>query len=141
MKVTIEFTTDNDAFEEDLLGETKRILTQALRKIEAQLEREPGCVCTHPESTDKLLDSNGNTVGSVRAVREIGNARSTDVEMKERGERIALCLLETARYKAFYGKPLHTKVRPATKTEIDEEKKRRAAEDYRITGAGKEKKR
>lgn len=66
MKITIELETDNAAFEDDFRFELKQILNQAFSKILSQKKRKP-CKCTAPESIDKLLDTNGNTVGSVRA--------------------------------------------------------------------------
>lgn len=78
MKVIIEFECDNDAFvgdddwEQDLIDtfytEVGNVLEQAREKIVEQRRREDGCVCTALESADKLLDSNGNTVGTVRVV-------------------------------------------------------------------------
>jgi hypothetical protein len=67
MKIIIEFECDNAAFEGWLFQrEVLRILLDAHRKIGEQLSRKEGCVCTALESADKLLDSNGNTVGSVK---------------------------------------------------------------------------
>lgn len=63
--VTITFETDNAAFEDEPELEVDRLLRQARIKVFAQLARAPGCVCTAPEAGDKLLDSNGNTVGKV----------------------------------------------------------------------------
>lgn len=64
-KVVIEIEMKNAAFEGDPTPEVTRILAQACSKIAEQLEREP-TICTAPEASDKLLDINGNTVGSVR---------------------------------------------------------------------------
>lgn len=65
MRVTITFDTDNAAFQDGgIYYELRKILRDAERKIQEQLERPP-CRCTHPESSDKLLDSNGNTVGTL----------------------------------------------------------------------------
>lgn len=67
MKIQIELNCDNAAFND--LGfrfEVERILDTCKHKIEAQLRRSDGCVCTAPEVDDKLLDINGNTVGYIR---------------------------------------------------------------------------
>ena len=66
MKIVIELETDNAAFEDDFRFELKQTLNQAFNKILSQRKRKPGCICKAPESIDKLLDTNGNTVGSVR---------------------------------------------------------------------------
>lgn len=63
MKIVIEFDTDNAAFE-DNPNEWRAIFLQAVGKVKSQLQRKP-CLCNHPESVDKLIDSNGNTVGTV----------------------------------------------------------------------------
>ncbi len=76
MKVTIEFDCSNAAFSgedfsDDLfLEEVSHILAQADWKIRSQFYRPPASVCTAPESADKLIDSNGNTVGTVILKRE-----------------------------------------------------------------------
>lgn len=64
MKITVEFGTENAAFSEDFEGEIRYVLFQARRKIMEQLER-PDCLCDAPESADKILDHNGNTIGRV----------------------------------------------------------------------------
>lgn len=65
MKVCIEFDCNNSAFDGDgFCFELKSILQQAVQKIIAQSNRSP-CLCAWPESADKLLDTNGNTVGTV----------------------------------------------------------------------------
>jgi hypothetical protein len=65
MKITIEFETDNAAFEGELFGgELKKVLNQARLKVLRQRHRPPA-LCEHLESMDKLLDTNGNTVGTV----------------------------------------------------------------------------
>lgn len=66
MRVTITFDTNNAAFEDDFDAELARVLRSLPRKIGAQMARASGCVCTHPEADDKLLDVNGNTCGFVR---------------------------------------------------------------------------
>jgi hypothetical protein len=71
MKLIIEIEMDNDAF--DFVGggefnaahELSRILRDVPNKMVAQLRR-PASLCDAPEAADKLLDINGNTVGSVR---------------------------------------------------------------------------
>lgn len=64
MKIKIEFSTDNAAFE-DSPSEIHFVLAQIARKVQSQVARAEGCLCTAAEADDKLLDSNGNTVGSV----------------------------------------------------------------------------
>lgn len=65
MKVTMEFECDNAAFEDGcLLEEMGRMFEQAYRKCEIQLGRRD-VLCSHPEWCDKIIDSNGNTVGRV----------------------------------------------------------------------------
>jgi hypothetical protein len=68
MKIKIEFDTNNAAFEGDLFKEVGQVFAQAQRKLAAQLARSPS-LCKHPESVDKLLDTNGNTVGSLEVTR------------------------------------------------------------------------
>lgn len=51
-KITITMNTDNSAFEEDFVGEFKRILSEV-----------------YPTDGDVLVDSNGNTVGRVKIER------------------------------------------------------------------------
>lgn len=66
MKLFIEIEMDNAAFKDDVAWEEiRRILSTASRKLEAQIDREPS-ICDVPEWADKLLDINGNTVGSIR---------------------------------------------------------------------------
>jgi hypothetical protein len=86
MKIIIELETDNDALDHNnttalyglssnflwsksdqhghLYTEIHRILKEAVEKIREQRRRLP-CICTALESADKLLDINGNTVGSI----------------------------------------------------------------------------
>ena len=66
MKLFIEIEMNNAAFDGDPLPEVVRLLEQAVGKVAMQLVRPEATVCDAPESTDKLLDINGNTVGSVR---------------------------------------------------------------------------
>lgn len=65
MNLTIKIDLDNAAFEDDMIGELAQVLRSCVGKTIAQLER-PDSLCDHPEAADKLLDSNGNTVGSIR---------------------------------------------------------------------------
>lgn len=66
MKIKIEFNADNAAFEGDLFPtELAQVLHDSGLKIINQLTREDGCVCEHPECDDKILDSNGNTIGII----------------------------------------------------------------------------
>ena len=67
MKVYIEFDCDNDSFG-DFDDETERILDQAHDKLLSQRYATAATVCQHPEPMHKLLDTNGNTVGSVKLV-------------------------------------------------------------------------
>lgn len=70
MKVKIEFSVDNAAFEDDMEHELKCVLLSCAHKILAQQERRAGCVCDAPEVSDKILDINGNTIGAVQLVEE-----------------------------------------------------------------------
>lgn len=63
MKLTIEITMDNSAFNDR--GELGRILDTVDRKVRSQLSRNVATVCDAPEIVDKLLDYNDNIVGSV----------------------------------------------------------------------------
>lgn len=66
MKIIIEIDTSNAAFEDHGLGnELMFVFTRAKNKIIRQLERPPS-LCDAPEADDKVQDSYGNTVGSVR---------------------------------------------------------------------------
>jgi len=65
MKVTITFDTDNAAWEDDPTGELHDVLEQAYAKVLEQINTPAATVCTAPEAMHKLLDINGNTVGSI----------------------------------------------------------------------------
>lgn len=65
-KVIVQFNTDNDSFKENMNLETRLILEQAWERLVA------GDCEFHPSS---LMDSNGNSVGSV----------STEDEEEEEG--------------------------------------------------------
>ena len=65
MKIRITIDCSNAAFNDEPMPEIERILRTVTRKLASQLGRDSGCICTTPESADKLLDSNGNTVGSL----------------------------------------------------------------------------
>lgn len=67
MLVKIEFSTDNAAFEE--ASEIHFVLAQIAKKVQAQAARSEDCICTAAEADDKLLDHNGNTVGSIVVVK------------------------------------------------------------------------
>ncbi len=69
MRITIEFECDNAAFEDDFDGAVRRTLAQARTKIAAQKLRDQDAICKHPEHIDKLLDINGNTIGTVALER------------------------------------------------------------------------
>ena len=65
MKILIELETDNACFEEDFQFSLEHVLGQVHDKVAQQRRRSARTICTSPESADKLLDINGNTVGSV----------------------------------------------------------------------------
>ena len=69
MRLIITIDYRGAALEDAPTEELRRLLSTVPAKVEAQLARAPGCVCTTPESVDKLLDSNGNTVGTVVLTR------------------------------------------------------------------------
>lgn len=67
MKLTIEISMDNAAFEGPLgPTEVSRILGKALSKVEGHMMTDTDCTCDAAEIDDKLFDINGNTVGRVR---------------------------------------------------------------------------
>lgn len=68
MKVLIEVECSNAAFDDYPENELRRILNTVPRKVIRQLSRQAGCVCQHPEADDKLLDANGNTVGTLKVI-------------------------------------------------------------------------
>jgi hypothetical protein len=72
MKIKIEIDCSDAALHDDLENELTRILSTIPEKISLQLERDGRCVCEALESTDKLLDINGNTVDRVRIIQENG---------------------------------------------------------------------
>lgn len=55
MKITIEITCDNAAFEEDLEGEVQTVLDRAMAKFHVLLRDE----------SVRLVDSNGNKIGKM----------------------------------------------------------------------------
>jgi len=63
VKIKIEVDCSNAALHDDLHGELTHILGTIPDKVCNQLERDGRCICEALESDDKLLDSNGNTVG------------------------------------------------------------------------------
>lgn len=71
MKVVIEIEMTNSAFDDGYGGlkELHRLLELAVQKVGQQLGR-PMSICDAPEAADKLLDFNGNTVGSVVVERD-----------------------------------------------------------------------
>jgi len=80
-KVYIEFDLDNDALQDDSEHtELQRVLLSCVKKIQLQNEREPGCVCTAPESIDQLRDINGNLIGSVevKTIPDVKDPKATD---------------------------------------------------------------
>jgi hypothetical protein len=70
MKVKIAFDCNNAEFDYQLFDEIDNVLAQAFRKIKEQASRKSGCICNHPESADILLDSNGNTIGTVELIND-----------------------------------------------------------------------
>jgi hypothetical protein len=66
MKILIEINCDDAALHDNLHGELARIMYGIPDKVCAQLERSGRCICEALESSDKLIDINGNTVGTVR---------------------------------------------------------------------------
>jgi hypothetical protein len=70
MKMVIEINCDGAALHDDITGELPRILLNATGKIYEQLDRDGRCICEAPEAADKLLDSNGNTVGTVKVIKD-----------------------------------------------------------------------
>lgn len=68
MKVKIEVDLDNDAFQLSFHAELLRVLHSAADKAEKQFYATKATHCTAPEPMHKLLDSNGNTVGSVELI-------------------------------------------------------------------------
>jgi hypothetical protein len=70
MKAIIEFSMDGAAFEDDFETAVRMIMVQAKMKILRQhSDDRSSVVCTTPEAVHKLLDINGNTVGSVKVVK------------------------------------------------------------------------
>ena len=61
MKITIEFTTDNAAFKDDVEREVERVLRRALQPA---IEMANGDL---RDGDSPLLDTNGNKIGSVSA--------------------------------------------------------------------------
>jgi hypothetical protein len=69
VKVHIEFNMDSAASQDDPSDALGFIFAQAQRKIHEQLARKGGTICTAPEAGDKLLDPNGNTVGTIQVIK------------------------------------------------------------------------
>lgn len=65
MKLTITIDMNNAAFEDDP-EELLRILKTVPAKVEEQRLRHADCVCDALEAGDKLLDINGNAVGTIK---------------------------------------------------------------------------
>lgn len=73
-RITIWFDTDGAAFRSPRSGDYDEmafssavtgVLTRVRGKIIGQLSREEGCICTAPEADDKIMDINGNTIGTL----------------------------------------------------------------------------
>lgn len=62
--MSVQFDTDNAAFEDNFDAELRRALLTVPDKALAQVERPPAA-CNHDEATDVLHDSNGNRIGKV----------------------------------------------------------------------------
>lgn len=60
MKITIEFDTDNAAFEDGFAPEVARVIARATTKIINHAET------SEPGDSEWLHDTNGNRVGEVR---------------------------------------------------------------------------
>lgn len=65
MRILIEIDCNGSALHSDIIGELGRILSTVPGKIEQQLERDGRCICFAKEAADKLIDINGNTVGTL----------------------------------------------------------------------------
>lgn len=70
VKIEVEIDCENAAFDPDPLPEIHRLLVQLPWKVRAILAR-PDAVCDAPEADDKLIDLNGNTVGSFKVERDL----------------------------------------------------------------------
>jgi hypothetical protein len=71
MKIRIEIDCGNAALQDDDgvdEVELHRILCTVPPKVNKQLERDDECVCDAPEVADKLMDINGNTVGTLEVI-------------------------------------------------------------------------
>lgn len=68
MRVIIEINCYSAAFEDDPIPELRSILGTVPLKVVKQLSR-PASLCDADESADKLMDVNGNTVGTVKVER------------------------------------------------------------------------
>ena len=66
MKLTIEIKMGDDALARHPHAELERLLDTVKGKVLRQLDRDVQVVCDAPEVDDKLVDINGNTVGSVK---------------------------------------------------------------------------
>ncbi len=72
MKVTIEISCDGAAFRDSDLamsGELSLVLSRVPAKVRNIMARDPGVLCDAPEVDDVIIDSNGNTVGSIKVDR------------------------------------------------------------------------
>ena len=69
MKISIEIDCKDAALHDNLEEELRRILNTVTDKVLRQLDRDGRCICEALESDDKLLDVNGNTVGSLKLRR------------------------------------------------------------------------
>lgn len=65
MKVTIEFTTDNDAFQSDTVEEMRAVTTRVKDHLIRYAELSYAL-----ESNTALFDSNGNRIGECRIESE-----------------------------------------------------------------------
>lgn len=73
MRICIEINCDSAALfeDDDHVDEVElhRILCSVPPKVNQQLERPP-CLCDAPEAADKLLDINGNTIGTLKVIHD-----------------------------------------------------------------------
>lgn len=65
MKIVIAFYMDNASFVDDFHGELERVLNKVKTKVCVQVTRRPS-ICDVQEADDKILDSNGNTIGFIK---------------------------------------------------------------------------
>lgn len=77
--ITITINTDSAAFDDNPIPEIQRILAVVPAKLHRIINRKPGCVCVAPEADDKIQDSNGNTVGSLRVIKPVEQIQTVNL--------------------------------------------------------------